>query len=242
MREDFTGYLICSDYDGTFSHGGAVPARNIAAAEEYMRRGGLFTYCTGRSWDAAAQGYPLMPNAPMVALCGGQIGDVAAGRMLEGYPMDGRLLADLRALAGEYPVERVELCFETHSVTAPPRELPEAADEPIFKVVLFTREQTVSRQDDMRALCGGRYNISFNGPYAAELTCAGHDKGAGALRVKQLTGAKTLVGIGDFEADRPLLAAADIAAAPTGTRMEECAVLVTASAQDGAIADLIERL
>ena len=45
----FSGYLICSDYDGTFATAGQPVQENLEALRHFVENGGRFTLATGRS-------------------------------------------------------------------------------------------------------------------------------------------------------------------------------------------------
>ena len=67
----FDGYLIASDFDGTFAgDNGEIPQRNINKIKYYISEGGKFTVSTGRTYQGFHKYDPAYINAP-VLLCNG---------------------------------------------------------------------------------------------------------------------------------------------------------------------------
>ena len=228
--KDYTGYLLCSDYDGTFSYGG-IPEGNLKAIEEFMAGGGLFSLSTGRRGEElyGTAWLPLMPNAPMVGLTGAQIFDLQKGvemerRMIkEGWqPLVDELIEGICCR------QTVELVLADRAVrfTSDDRDAwrklrAETRGEAVYKLVFF---HELRGQPDIPAaakeICGQRFGLTSNGPGCFEITAGGVDKGLGVRRIKELTGAKTLICAGDYLGDIAMLQAADIAVA-VGNALEE---------------------
>ena len=75
MQKDYSGILLCTDYDGTLSYGG-VCRENIDAINDFMAHGGRFTLATGRGTYELREGdLPVTPNAPLVLMIGAQLDD-----------------------------------------------------------------------------------------------------------------------------------------------------------------------
>lgn len=68
----FTGYLICTDCDGTLTYEpGKVSEENAQAIRYFQQEGGVFTLATGRFPDHAELFQDkIQMNAPMVSLNG----------------------------------------------------------------------------------------------------------------------------------------------------------------------------
>ncbi len=252
--KDYTGYLLCSDYDGTLSCGD-IPERNLKAIEEFMAGGGLFSLSTGRRGEElyGTDWLPMTPNAPMVGLTGAQIFDLQKGVELERRMIeDGwQLLVD--ELIGRIDYRQtVELVLTDRAVhfASDDRDAwrglrAETQGESLYKLVFFHEP---NGQPDIpitvKEICGKRFGLTSNGPCCFEITACGVDKGLGVRRIKELTGAKTLICAGDYLGDIAMLQAADIAVA-VGNALEEvkaAADLVTVHAKDGAIAQIIKEL
>lgn len=87
--KDYSGYLICSDFDGTLSFG-QINEKNIVAIKDFMKYGGKFTLCTGRRGEDIVR-HSLLPfklNAPMIGLTGSQIYDTQENRVVEAHCLD----------------------------------------------------------------------------------------------------------------------------------------------------------
>ncbi len=239
----YEGILICSDYDGTFSFR-TIPERNVTAIGHFVEEGGLFTFCSGRRGAATDGHLPVPANAPMIGLCGGEIYDFASHRAVERYPLTGDVPALLRDAVRLTCGEKVELNYADEQVFVTPDEIPDSLPSPIYKAVIYNGKGENAVTEETERIFSGRCGCFANGPGSLELVAAGHDKGAGALRVKEITGAHTLIGVGDYQADIPLLRAADIGIA-TGNALPEvkaAADKVVCDVLDGAIAEIIESL
>lgn len=251
---DYTGYLICSDFDGTLSCDG-IPERNIEAIRRFTAAGGRFTLSSGRSWSGFRKKHPLpfALNAPMIALSGALIYDTQEDRAVEEHFLDPdwpRLFFELMTLlptpqrfdivgkSAGYP-------FRSDDVTDLAARIAQASADPIYKIVgLHDYQGEPSAIEAVKALCAGRYSVTANGPRSYEITALGYDKGYGVKRVKALVGAKTLVTVGDYLGDIPMFKEADLSfavgnAAPELKAVADC---TTVHAREGAIADVIERL
>ena len=246
MNKRYDGILICSDVDGTLVSGGRVAERNLEALRMFMENGGRFTYCTGRDGSGLAE-RPIAPaNAPMIGLCGGEIFDTVSHRPLERYPIDGDLPRLLHRIAGLTAVTEFQICDGIKSFNYAPDEVPGGFDFPVLKVVVVARDPfgDCLLPDGVEETCRGICSVGSNGGSTFELVAYGHDKGAGALRVKELCGAAYLIGVGDNQADLALLRAADFGVAVERAipALKAIADRVVCTAWDGAIADVIDLL
>ncbi len=247
MREDFTGFLICSDYDGTLSWGG-VSRENIDAINEYMRRGGMFTLCTGRSGEDINRQkcLPVMPNVPIGGLCGSQIYDLAADRCLWRCLIDLSLNSLIKQTIEATDYDRVEWVHVGGGRTSSYREKGlEIPDDPLHKIVIFLK----AHDPDIiplaaREIAGDRLMLSANGEAAYEITAPGICKGAMARRLRDMTGAKTLVCVGDYDGDISMIREADIGYAVDNAipALKAAADRITVHAKDHALKHIIEEL
>ena len=80
----YTGYMICTDLDGTFTEPPRneseelyISRENLEAVEDFKANGGLFTFSTGRRPGYIKEKiFPLVkPNAPMITVNGASIYD-----------------------------------------------------------------------------------------------------------------------------------------------------------------------
>lgn len=263
------GILICSDYDGTFYHG-KIPENNIRAVKEFMAAGGHFTFCTGRRGDVFKNiCTDFMPNVPLIGMGGGQIYDMENDVSLKQVFFDDKIIPLLRDFINEFhglrtirvdfidhseyfmPDDTVVLKdYRTHEVTqltsrTPLSRLTFEECEPIYKAVAyfdFTNAEVLPLHAEM--LCKGRCNLTANAWNYIELMPFGFDKGTTALELKKMTGDTTLVAVGDFMGDLPLLKAADIGFAVQNAlpQVKRVADRFTVNVDDGALDAVIREL
>ena len=81
----FSGYLICTDCDGTLTYEpGKVSDVNAEAIKYFQNEGGLFTLATGRFPDHAKLFEDRFKiNAPMVSVNGAIIYDEKNNKLIE---------------------------------------------------------------------------------------------------------------------------------------------------------------
>lgn len=252
--KDYSDYLICTDYDGTLSCDG-VPQNNIDAIIKFMDQGGRFTLCTGRGGEGFVKQSPLpfILNAPMIGLTGAQIYDTAADRLIEANFMDGNWHEIVRDLAENIDCDQTfeivgkNNCYRFHAakLSQLDRIIKEASDDSIYKVVGFNSYPGPDPLvPGLLEICHGRCNATSNGRNSYELTALNINKGYGAGRVKELTGAKILVCVGDFVGDISMFQEADVSFAVANAidELKEIADHVTVHARDGALAAIIDQL
>lgn len=263
------GYLICSDFDGTFFHK-TIPQNNITAVNEFMARGGHFTFCTGRRGDVFKQiCRDFKPNVPLIGMGGGQIYDIDNDRSLKQVFFGPELIPLVRDFMREYHgVRTIRLDFIDHSEYFMPddtvlikdyftREVSYVKDRtplsrltfeecpPVYKVVVyldFTNAESMPTQ--VKMLCSGRCNPIANDWKYIELMPFGFDKGTAALELKKMTGDHTLIAIGDFLGDIPLLKTADIGYAVENAlpEVKRAADRLTVHVDQGAVDAIIRPL
>lgn len=247
MREDFTGFLICSDYDGTLSWNG-VSQENIDAINEYMRRGGLFTLCTGRSGEDIYRDkcLPVTPNAPLGGLCGSQIYDLANDRCLWRCLIDTNLKDLIMRTIEATDYEYVEWVHIGGGRTASYRDTGlEMPDDPLHKIVIFLKKHDPEIIPlAARRIAGDSITLSSNGEATYEITAGGICKGAMVRRLKAMTGAETLVCVGDYDGDISMVKEADIGYAVENAipQLKAVADRITVHAKDNALKHIIEEL
>lgn len=252
--KNYSGYLICSDFDGTLNYG-PINEKNIVAINEFMKCGGRFTLCTGRRGEDFVQ-HALLPfnlNAPMVGLTGAQIYDTQENCVIEANYIDNNWATMVDELCEkiEYKqtfeiVGHVNIYrFHASDKEEKKRVIEAALQENIYKIVGYTDYKgdavIVPGVED---ICCGRYSVTSNGHAIYELTALGINKGYSARRVKEIVGAHTMICVGDYVGDIPMLREADISYAVGNAvnQLKEVADRVTVHAKDGAIAKIIEEL
>lgn len=245
----FDGYLICSDVDGTLAYAGNVPERNLDAIRYFQSEGGRFTLATGRQLGYEAR-FPVTLNAPLISENGTRISDPDSGRVLWSFPLDGCGL--LLEHLDRDPAPATSLWFEDGGLVVSGFGVADAVSAhttgDLLKIVLhnFAAEgDAIARTTSLRESFAERYFVCRSWPTGVEVISPLAGKGACLSYVKQICeDVHTTVGIGDFENDLSLLAAADLSFAPAGACPEilRAAGEILCPHEEGAIAHLIERL
>lgn len=252
MMKDYSGILICTDYDGTLAWDG-VCQKNIDAICEFMAHGGKFTLATGRAnYEVCENDLPVKPNAPLVCMIGSRIYDFTAQKSLADYPMAKKCKETVRKAAIRLSGLASASVYSGTKTTPLVLDSIEKIDEglrdfgdDVYKVVFWLKENyTQPLFDEVKILCGEVCNLCSNREDILELTAAGVHKGTAVLRLKEMLGAKLLVCAGDFNGDIPMLRAADIgyAVENASDEVKAAADRVTVHAKDGALAQIIADL
>ena len=243
----FDGILICSDYDGTLFYKEFIRS-NVEALQYFMDEGGMFTLCTGRR----AKNAPLdvMPNVPVVGMCGSEVYDLATGTQLERWTF-GEEWRDLaRGFVDREDLDRIQ--FESddgphrYKVNDPAIfEFIDTFDGPVFKIIFLykvLRTDPLLVPPEVREVCEGRCSVMSNGADEFEMVALGMDKGHGVRYLKERTGAKLLICVGDYDGDISMLRAADIGYAVDNASdyVKREADRVTVHARDGVIRHILQ--
>lgn len=253
--KDYSEYLICSDFDGTIDWHGRMHPDNATAIRAFIAGGGRFTISTGRLGEELRSQVtlPFPINAPVAGSTGAQIYDYENERVLEQTFLDNGWMTLVDDLIRGVPLRQTfEIVtpkfvkqFEATDERMRETVCREALESAVYKIVVYTdykgADWLVPQAVD---ICKGRYNITSNRVASYEMTALGIDKGYAVRKIKAITGAKTLVCIGDYAGDMSMLQAADIAVAVDNAapELKSVADRITVHAKDGAIADLIAKL
>lgn len=260
--------LLVSDIDGTtLVHTEPVPQKNIEAVRRFTKKGGRFSFATGRSIHAARIGMrDFAPNAPIIVLNGALGYDPHTGEEIISRPMGrdiaqaaAELAREIHAFAGVmmvtandyYSVSQEEpgrSLSRRHSIITPKIARPEEISDPVYKVLLIA--QTAKDAPRLRRLAGERYQERFSvvqsGDRFVELMGNGVSKGSTLRMVADMlpVSLQNIVAIGDNENDISMLDLAAVSAAPRNAdeRVKNHADMVLCHCQDGALAALIEHL
>lgn len=256
-------YCIVSDLDGTFFNSSSVPApANLEALRDFAAEGNYFTVATGRYGKIAFK-LAEYCNAPMIVCNGACLYDIESRSIFNVRTFDAapayRLMKEIHE---RYPKPRIRY-------TAPEgiHYLFEGEKTDLtgqwFKIVFessgederdtkFRRYDLMQVEDYVKEHYPDSFRYQFSAPILFELLQDNASKGisVGDLReyYKERGEDVVLVGIGDYENDRELLCAADIAACPENALPEIKELvqsrggIVTADNDTGAIASLIEHL
>lgn len=211
----FEGVLLCSDYDGTLFYDGFVES-NIEALNEFMAEGGKFTLCTGRRAKQAPM--DVVPNAPVIGMCGSEVCDLSTGERLALWPMGEEWRGIARDLRGREDLARIRFDSEdsphVFAVDDPAMdEFIETYDGVMCRITFLYKELRTDPllvPPEVREICEGRCSVMSNGNDEFELVAYGKDKGHGVRYLKERLGAKLLVCVGDYDGDISMIRAADI--------------------------------
>ena len=257
MRYD--GYLLCSDMDLTLKNtDGTISKENQEAIRLFQKNGGRFTVVTGRNAAHIAEyGDAFVPNAPICALNGAHIYDLATKQELYRgtLPLDESVLPTvvdaIREKAEELIFFRV-INDTTLADFSSPEEIEQNADlicnGQWCKVLTTWRSEEAALHVMHRFMDSSlteRFLFSRSWKTGLEFNARCDCKGAAALRLKEmLPDVRKLVCIGDYENDLSMIESADlgVAVANAAPAVLQIADMITVSNDEAALAALIASL
>ena len=268
----FDGYLLVTDFDGTLidsQH--RISAANVAAIMDFMAEGGVFAGATGRSEANIVpflDGLPL--TWPWILYNGGAIYDFNSAAFVQRAALPQNLTAPfLRRIMAETPLVDVQifaggpfhrvnpvgvadpliaqeeqLCVET-----PLEAMPDGWIKVLFAcgdMATLERVERLLEHDPLHPLVYTTHSASRY----FELTPANVNKGTALASLRAHLAARcgrpfhTVAAIGDYRNDMAMLQYADISGAPASAlpEVKACAMHITASHDENAVADFINRL
>lgn len=258
MAGKFSGYLICSDFDGTLTcDGKTVPRVNLEAIERFEREGGLFTVASGRfPWQIAA--IPeLCINTCAVAINGSVIADISEKppRLLWESEVDREVvrrlgekfeeMTDIDALIIHSTEDSVTLC---HGAPENPELVRKALSRPVYKFILMRDPVITPGIREYAAREFPEVALEQSWPAGLEGRPKNAGKGNAVAKLVELLGGRerihTVIAVGDYENDISMIEYADIgyATANAAENVKSAADRVTVSNRDGAIAAIIRDL
>lgn len=261
---------IYTDMDGTvltdWSLGPVVPRRNLERIREFVAAGGSFSVASGREAKAILRFFPgVVFRAPLVCGNGAVVYDPASRRILrktclpqaykEACARYFLTHSDVWIVAAdEEKIWQVASGDPARDVRLDDWDRPLLAMEDFLSGDYIKVVYVIPEGGDMEGLKAGVGRLpeaglvvgAQSGPRYLEMVERTVNKGAGirfAMESAGLTG-RTLVCIGDYFNDWEMLKAADIAACPENAAqgIKDICRLVTCGNNEGAVADLIERL
>ena len=251
----FDGVLISSDFDGTLFDGEKIAENNITAIRRFIEEGGHFTISSGRQYAFVKKMAELCPTSTyIIALNGALIANPADGSVLyEGF-IDGTAYAILDAMLDtDFEIDRVSFIKrgdENFSHLTPEEYREKKAElctSLVYDLVFHCPDPSVARAAaayareviNERGIEG--YTVVRSFATGVEILKLELTKGVAARRVARAVGAHTVIGVGDFENDIPLIKEADIGYAVEGAVDELKAVAdrITVGVGDGALASVI---
>ncbi len=262
--------IIFSDMDGTllsdWSFGPYVPETNLEAIRRFISEGGLFSIASGRQFRETLDFFGGMKfPVPMVQDNGSVIYDSVRGEVLEkiALPEDVKLecldyskrnkgvwliAADEHNL---YQVISDDASGDTLLKDLPRKPITEEQYLSLELVkacfVIVNESELPSVASDlMKFKSADEFILMQSSPVFLEVLDKSAGKAAAIKKAVRLAnaGRRKLICIGDYDNDCGMLELADISACPVNSspRVLEMAKIVTCSNNEGAIADLINRL
>ena len=247
----FDGILICSDWDGTLFDGEKVPDAAVKAIKYFQENGGKFTLCSGRPpFYIKKMTEYVNPNTYTLALNGAVICDIESGEVIRESFAD----EDIFRLATELiscgvKIKRVGVLTKEKNeyLWLTPEEfskmVPELKGLSIYKITLTTEvfEEGDILSERAEKIEQGRYSVSRSARNYAEIILTEASKGQAALYLKNYTGARLLVCMGDYENDISMFKCADVSYAPENAipKIKELATHLTVSVHDAAVEKVI---
>lgn len=250
----FDGILICSDWDGTLHSTEGVSENNLSAIRYFQESGGLFTVCSGRPLPHLKELFvDLEPNTYTITLNGAVIADHKTDEIVYQGFLSRHAVYILKYILTKAPgIATVFIHYDENGT--PKRIAVTSADDAeaktigksIYKIVFVT-----NTKDDVKIikqlakeLDTEGYALESSWETSVELLAKENTKGEAVLRLKQITGARTLITVGDYENDINMLSAADVSYAVENAAdfVKPYATYTTVSVQEGAIAAIITDL
>lgn len=262
----FTGYLICTDCDGTLTYEpGKVSDENAQAIKYFQEEGGLFTLATGRFPDHAELFRDkIQINAPMVSLNGTLLYDTKNEALINKWGISTEDCYNLLSYVKEQYLQVWDFWMNgvlsngtfgsvgynpsEHSLSdcSLKKTLEAFPDEMLKMVVASPADVTLKLQRELKEKFGDKFRFDTSWPEGLEIQNIDSGKGVAVQYMKKHldTSIHTTVGIGDFENDITLLECADIGYAVSNAidSVKEIADKVTVSNKEHALAAVIKDL
>ncbi len=248
----FDGYLICSDFDGTF-FGNQDLSENIKAIKYFTENGGKFTFATSRGAEFFKEKglFPLI-NAPLCIYNGAAVWDNVKWEIIKTAYTDLNIKTLLAAIKPKQHLlneihifDEVESCYNFIHLESADESLP---NKKILKTVFTfdTADRATEFQNFVAKNEAFKNCVVLKGwDRGVELNSNLGTKGAAALFIKDyLKNIHTVIGIGDYENDIPLVKMTDlgIAVGNAQASVKKAADRVIVPCEENAIAYLINNL
>lgn len=250
----FQGILICSDWDGTLHSELGVLEKDINSIRYFQENGGLFTICSGRPLEYLSDFFSeVKPNTYVITLNGAIIISPDTKEILhKGYLEAPAFNVALKLVSAVPGIQKVMVYIDDDVLRH-----PQTRDEYInnvcnikkqnaFKIVLLSKTKedidlaklliNYNELGDHIAVCSWSTGL--------EIIHKNNAKDLATQRVKEATGSKLLVTVGDFENDIDMLKYADIsyAVGNASDYVKSFAKRVTCPVTEGAISSIIAEL
>ncbi len=253
----FTGYLICSDFDGTLYIDGKLNQKDIDAIKYFQSEGGCFTYASGRECATFLRepANANAVNAPIIGYNGAHIvspdGETSIYR---GGLTKEQAREVFSLLEGVTGMNRIEIngfenyahhMFDETDSTATREEFLDSCALPYAKMLIRVFPENADKTYEMiKNRLGSIFNITRSWPIGIEINALPDSKGRAARKVKEMLGCHTLICIGDYDNDIDMIKAADIgyAVGNATEALKEAADRITLPCRECAMATIIAEL
>ena len=249
----FENILIVSDFDGTFSgKDGRILDENCNAIKHFISNGGRFTFASGRAPTKMKELFPKfkeLVNTPMIMVNGEMLYDPESDKILFEAPLDAKnAFSAARDILSKFP----EL-----EIVITDGEIFTSSNLPPHNVEGNWRMMTPHGEADVISKCYeyviSTYSSSFTirrpSPHLIDMTNLGVNKGTAITRLREHLKAKgsediKIYCVGDYDNDTDMLLLADRAFCPSNAleHIKNICSIVLCDHDDGAIADLINKI
>ena len=244
-----------------------LPERNRRALEYFMAEGGRFAVATGRALAAFIHYAEAVPmNAPGVVCNGAAIYDFEKGEYLETAMLDSSARERGQTVLDRFPTVAVEAyhidnvihAVHPNAITRQHERITQAAVTeapslmdvplPLGKLLFEAEHETLEEVLAFLTARGwaGDYELIFSVSHLLEMTVKGANKGGMVRRLAARLGVSMehVYCAGDEANDISMLTAAKQGFAPANCAqaVRDCGATVVCSAQEGAIAQVVEIL
>lgn len=262
----FSGYVICSDIDGTLiTTENKIHPKNLEAIRYFREQGGKFTLATGRMFKSVERFIPVIsPDLPPIVLNGCGIYDFEKKEYLWLLPLDDEAEVPAKDIIKHFPKSAPVIVSKNDSYFLndnPSGEYLrkvegfsylqgsfETVEKPWIKFLYCqTPEETEQiRQMYDKSPYREQYKMVRSGATYYELFNKNANKGAALKRLSEIFGFSLdkTIAIGDNENDLEMILTAKFGAAVENANpiLKKQAHIITKCNNDGAIADLIEKI
>lgn len=251
----FSGYLICSDFDGTIACPGLTISReNLDAIRYFESEGGVFTLATGRFPDTFMPRGNFGINTYVVSVNGSVIADISEDRprVVWERNIDPEIIKNVGELLDVIPgAQSLTICSDSESITLTPKDPDNSKkleDMLLCPVCKFIVVQNPAITPELRNFMETRFpDLNFEMSWGAGLEglAPGACKGSAVKKLRELIGGiHTVIAVGDYENDISMIKYADIGYAVSNaiSKVKEVADRITVSNREHAIAAIVEEL
>lgn len=242
----YSGILICSDLDGTLRDSkGEFSKENIDAINYFCENGGLFTLCTGRNYNHINEIRKMGLNINTYLICfnGAMIYDFDKKEIVYENP----LIKEDFSNIDEFLKENEQIINDVNYHSIEIENSYSAIKGALYKIgiITYTAEESAILRKKVNLKYPG-YFLTNSWDKELEILDKNSTKGQAVKKMRELLGesVKTVICVGNYENDIPMLKEADISYAVANAIdiVKECADRITVTNNESAIAKIIEEI